>query len=66
MLIRIGEKQETTILLITHNLAQAKRTCEEVMMFYGGNMIESGECNKVLTSPEHEETDRFIRGELLL
>lgn len=66
MLIRIGEKQETTILLITHNLAQAKRTCEEVMMFYGGNLIESGECSKILTQPEHEETDRFIRGELLL
>ena len=66
MLIRIGEKQETTIVLITHNLAQAKRTCEEVMMFHGGKLIECGECSKVLTAPEHEETDRFIRGELLL
>jgi tungstate transport system ATP-binding protein len=66
MLKRIGEKQETTIVLITHNLAQAKRTCDEVMMFYGGKLIESGTCGDILTHPQHEETDRFIRGELLL
>lgn len=66
MLVRIGEKQETTIVLITHNLAQAKRTCDDVMMFHGGNLIESGSCEKILSAPEKEETDRFIHGELLL
>jgi len=66
MLLRIGEKQEITIVLITHNLAQAKRTCDEVMMFYGGNLIESGVCDDVLAHPVCGETDRFVRGELLL
>ncbi len=66
MLKRIGGKQETTIVLITHNLAQAKRTCDEVMMFHGGKLIESGACWDILTNPQHEETDKFIRGELLL
>lgn len=66
MLLRIGEKQETTIVLITHNLAQAKRTCDEIMMFHGGKLIESGACADVLTHPVCEETDRFVRGELLL
>ena len=66
MLVRIGEKQDTTIVLITHNLAQAKRTCDEVMMFHDGKLIEAGNCNKILTVPKREETIRFIRGELLL
>lgn len=66
MLMKIGEKQDTTIVLITHNLAQAKRTCDEVMMFHGGTLIECGTCDDILTHPEHTETDRFIRGELLL
>lgn len=65
MLIRIGEKQETTIVLITHNLAQAKRTCEDVMMFHAGKLIESGDCGRVLSAPEKEETATFVRGELL-
>lgn len=66
MLMRIGETQDTTIVLITHNLAQAKRTCDDVMMFYDGKLIESGSCHKILTSPEKDETNTFIRGELLL
>lgn len=66
LLIRIGAKQETTIVLITHNLAQAKRTCDEVMMLHEGKLVESGPCKKILSAPETEETDRFIRGELLI
>jgi len=66
LLMRIGEKQETTIVLITHNLAQAKRTCDEVMMLHEGKLVESGPCKKILSAPETEETDRFIRGELLI
>lgn len=66
MLLRIGEKQETTIVLITHNLAQAKRTCDEVIMFHNGNMVESGDCENVLANPAREETKKFVRGELLL
>lgn len=66
MLIRIGEKHETTVVLITHNLVQAKRTCDDIMMFSGGKLIECGDCNRILSNPERSETARFIRGELLL
>lgn len=66
MLIRIREQHETTVVLITHNLVQAKRICDNIMMFSGGKLIEYGDCNKILLDPEREETARFIRGELLL
>lgn len=66
MLMRIGEKQETTIVLITHNLAQARRTCDDIMMFHDGKLIEYGDCRKILSQPECKETEKFIRGELLL
>lgn len=66
LLMRIGETQETSIVLITHNLAQAKRTCDDVIMFHGGNLIESGLCEDILKKPKKEETARFISGELLI
>lgn len=66
LLMQIGEKQETSIVLITHNLAQAKRTCNDIMMFHGGNLIESGLCEDILKKPKKEETARFISGELLI
>lgn len=62
----IAASKYATIVLITHNLAQAKRVCDMAMMLHEGKLIESGSCTKMLTSPEMKETRRFIEGELLL
>lgn len=59
-------KQGTTIVLITHNLAQARRVCDEVMMLHEGKLIEAGPCEKVLLDPQMQETRRFVEGELLI
>jgi len=64
MLIKASEY--TTIVLITHNLAQAKRVCDEAMMMHEGKMIEFGRCEGVLLRPSSIETRRFVEGELLL
>lgn len=66
MLLSIGEKEETTIVLITHNLAQARRVCDEVMMLHEGRLIEAGPCEKVLMNPQMQQTRRFVEGELLI
>lgn len=58
--------QGTTIVLITHNLAQAKRVCDEVMMLHEGKLIEAGPCEKVLLNPQMQQTRRFVEGELLI
>ena len=62
----IAASEYATIVLITHNLAQAKRVCDMAMMLHEGKLIESGSCSKMLTSPEMKETRRFIEGELLI
>lgn len=57
---------KTTMIMVTHNLAQAKRVCDEIVMLHNGRIIESGTADKLLTSPEKAETRRFIEGELLI
>lgn len=64
MLIKASEY--TTIVLITHNLAQAKRVGEEAMMLNEGKIIESGSCADLLASPKTPEARKFIEGELLI
>lgn len=64
MLIKASEY--ATIVLITHNLAQAKRVCNEAMMMHDGKVIEAGPCEEVLLRPSSTETRRFVEGELLL
>ncbi|MDO5413858.1 MAG: ATP-binding cassette domain-containing protein [Bacillota bacterium] len=64
MLVKASEY--STIVLITHNLAQAKRVCNEAMMMHEGKVIEFGLCEEVLLKPSSIETRRFVEGELLL
>ncbi|HVI41143.1 MAG TPA: ATP-binding cassette domain-containing protein [Anaerovoracaceae bacterium] len=65
MLRKINEREGTTVILITHNLVQAKRLCGEVIFMNQGKVVEYGAGDKILRDPEHELTKRFVAGELL-
>jgi tungstate transport system ATP-binding protein len=65
MLEKINKKEGTTVILITHNLVQARRLCRDVLFMDRGKVVEYGLCEKVLKDPEHELTKRFVSGELL-
>lgn len=66
MLIKINQREQTTILLITHNLAQARRVCDRCMFLKDGVLIEEGETEKMLLHPKEELTKKFVAGELLI
>lgn len=65
MLRKINEREGTTVLLITHNLVQARRVCDEVLFMNQGKVVEYGASEKVLRDPAQELTKRFVAGELL-
>lgn len=65
MLKKINKREETTVIFITHNLAQARRLCNQVLFMNQGKAVEFGGSEKVLKDPEHELTKRFVAGELL-
>jgi len=65
MLKKINEKEGTTVILITHNLVQARRLCDEVLFMNQGKVVEYGASEKILREPEHELTKQFVAGELL-
>lgn len=65
MLLKINREKKTTIILITHNLVQARRLCDELLFFHKGKLVESGACREILAAPKKEETEKFVAGELL-
>lgn len=65
LLKKINEEEGTTIMIITHNLAQAKRLCKEVAFMNRGKVIEGGKTTQVLKEPINELTKKFVAGELL-
>lgn len=65
MLKKINQEDGTTVIIITHNLAQAKRLCNEVIFMNRGTFVESGATDQILKEPKEELTRRFVSGELL-
>ena len=66
MLLKINREEGTTILFVTHNLAQARRVCNRLLFLDKGKLVESGDCQEILRNPAEEKTRRFIAGELLI
>lgn len=58
----LAYRRETgcTVLLITHDLQQARRLADEALFFYQGQPWESGPAGRVLLSPERPETRKFL------
>ena len=48
------------VLMVTHDLPQARRMADEALFFYQGELWEKGPAADVLFRPEKEETRRFL------
>ena len=66
MLRKINEKEKTTVILITHNLVQARRLCNQVLFMDRGKVVEYGSGEQVLKTAENPLTQKFVAGELLI
>lgn len=55
-------KAHYTILIVTHNMAQAARVSDITAYFYLGELIETGPTQKIFTAPSCQETEDYITG----
>lgn len=66
MLIKRNRISKMTMVMVTHNLAQARRLADEVVLLKKGRIVECCSSEQFFTHPENEETKRFVEGELLI
>ena len=63
----VGLRGKYTTVIVTHNLAQARRIADDVAMFWvndgAGTLIESGTVSDLFESPESEITAAYVRGD---
>ena len=45
---KFAEENNTTILLASHNMAEVKRLCSEIMMMKNGKIIDKGSCDSLI------------------
>ncbi|TAH61871.1 MAG: phosphate ABC transporter ATP-binding protein [Gottschalkiaceae bacterium] len=60
MLLRLS--QEYTIIIVTHNLSQAKRISDYTTFILDGELIEYDETEKIFNNPEDNRTKEYIEG----
>lgn len=55
-------KERYTIVIVTHNLAQAKRIADDVAFFQNGRLVETKDAETFWEKPECEEMKEFLKG----
>jgi phosphate transport system ATP-binding protein len=55
-------KKDVTIVLVTHNIAQAARVSDLTAFLYLGELVEFGPSEKLFTVPEDRRTEEYLTG----
>lgn len=55
-------KKEYTIVMVTHNMQQAKRASDFTSFFLNGELIESGVTDNIFESPKEVKTQDYVCG----
>lgn len=61
----IAERPGRSVVLVTHNMFQAKRMCDRVALMWDGEVIEVAEKRKFFESPDDPRTAKFVSGDLV-
>jgi tungstate transport system ATP-binding protein len=61
----LNRAQGTTIVLVTHNVFQAKRLAHRVALMLEGQVIELESVESFFDSPQDPRTGAFVRGEMV-
>lgn len=59
-LLKLRQKLNTSIILVTHNIGVASYMSDNIGVMYGGRIIEYGECEELINNPKHPYTKMLI------
>jgi phosphate transport system ATP-binding protein len=62
LLRRLAEK--LTIVIVTHNLAQARRVAQTTAFLYNGILVECGDTDQIFEAPNEPETVSYVSGRI--
>jgi phosphate transport system ATP-binding protein len=51
-----------TVIIVTHNMAQARRVADRTIFLYQGHLVEHGPTQQVFENPAREETAHYVSG----
>lgn len=61
----LHQRHATTVVLVTHNLFQARRLAQRIALLLDGQIIEIAETDTFFNAPRDQRTAAFVRGEMV-
>jgi phosphate transport system ATP-binding protein len=55
-------RHKYTVVIVTHNMAQARRATDECIYMLLGKIIEHSATDELFLNPKEEETEMYIEG----
>ena len=62
LLKELNRTDNLTVLMVTHNMGQAKRASDECIYMYLGKIIEHSSTAELFLNPKEEQTAMYIEG----
>ena len=59
-LLKRVKNKDLTVIIVTHNISQAKRICDKLYVMHKGKITEYGDTDIVIKSPKREDTRKFL------
>ncbi len=61
----MNRREGTTVVWVTHNILQARRVADRVLLLLNGRAVEEGDVDTFFTAPRDSRTAAFIQGEMV-
>lgn len=65
MILKMNHMQSITVIMVTHNIFQARRIADQVVFVNEGKIVEIGSTEKIFSSPNNAQTKAFIEGRMI-
>ena len=65
LILYVKKEYNTTIIIVTHNMFQAKRISEKLLFLLNGSVVEYGDTREIFDRPGNSKTLDFIEGKMI-
>ncbi len=65
MICQMSREKNITVVMVTHNVFQARRIADDVIFIENGKVVEMGATEKVFNNPKNERTRMYVEGRMI-
>ncbi|MDY6826708.1 MAG: phosphate ABC transporter ATP-binding protein [Bacillota bacterium] len=65
MILKLVHSKDITVVMVTHNVFQARRIADRVIFINQGKVVETGPTEKMFNEPDCESTRLFVEGRMV-